>query len=66
MFGVRSTFNTTIDAANQLLRTVAKEEGVDFSNFNSSMQDAGLFSDGLHPTAAGAGIIASKFEGQVQ
>ena len=66
MFGVRSTFNPTIDAANQLLRTVAKEEGVDFSNFNSSMQDAGLFSDGLHPTAAGASIIASKFEGQVQ
>jgi acyl-CoA thioesterase I len=66
MFGARSTFNPTIDTANGLLRSVAKEEGVDYVNINSSMQDEGLFADGLHPTAAGASIIASKFEGQVQ
>lgn len=66
MFEARSIFNPTIVAANELLRAVAKEEGVDFVNLHSSMQDPGLYLDGLHPTAAGANIIASKFEGQVQ
>lgn len=67
MFGPHAVFNPSVDAANEPIRAMAKEEGVDIVDLNAAMQDPGLFNrDGLHPNAAGAALMAARFQGQVQ
>ncbi len=66
MFGARTVFNPTIDSANEQIRAMASEEGVDVVNLNAAMQDEGLFADGLHPNAEGAALIAARMQAQVQ
>ncbi|MCE9616344.1 MAG: hypothetical protein K8T26_18895 [Lentisphaerae bacterium] len=53
-------------ALNPLIKQMASEEGVAVADLYGPLNDVSLFqSDGLHPTAAGAGKIASVFAGKL-
>ncbi len=51
---------------NPLIQAMAAEEGVAVANVFNALNNPALFqSDGLHPTAEGAGKIASAFAGKL-
>ncbi|MDA1044734.1 MAG: GDSL-type esterase/lipase family protein [Verrucomicrobia bacterium] len=66
MFGARRAADGGVRTANDFIRAVASEEGVDLVDLYSPMNHEALYIDGLHPNAAGYAIIAAKFEPQVQ
>ncbi len=65
MIGEHGIFNDAAKSINEAIRAVAGEEGVGlvdlYGAFGSG--EAYLVSDGLHPNAAGAELIARKFNG---
>lgn len=65
MIGEHSLYNGAARSVNEAIRAVAKEEHVDlvdlYGAFGSG--EGYLVSDGLHPNAAGAELIARKFKG---
>ncbi len=67
MIGSHKIFNGANRAINEAIRAVAKEEKVSFVNLYMAFGDGDkyLVPDGLHPNAAGAELIASRFAGKL-
>lgn len=65
MIGEHSIYNGDGQKIGELIKSVCKEEGVKFIDlYNAFGSGEGYFtSDGLHPNAAGAQLIAKKFAG---
>ena len=68
LYGPRGFAAATAKDASAKIRTVASQEGVDLVDLESAFgTDMSLIlSDGVHPTASGASLIASKMQPQVQ